>query len=640
MQPRQLGNWRLGSVQRIDSAGTVYTGMHLSTGNQFIIRHLPEAWSHDPGFRHRFDEARQLWPKIHHPHLLSVVALREEADGYWVIQEDIESLPLTTIQTPEEILRLLKQFITVLKFLDTTPLKGHGFLNPECIRITSEKMLKLGDWGLALLAGPLASLLPNLPPEISAKDSLEVQDRYCLGTVGHILAGERTVLPAAVKSFLGSLMDFSTGEKLPSWDDIDEHLDRMLEPYQSEVIQPVPVQLTSLDPHGYSHPGIKKLWEPFFSRKTLLALGIIFLMVAGLITYVFWPANYPAFQKKSTAGRTPVRVTGEIPEESLELNYNPRSGDKEHSSETASSDPWEQWGNPNHIKKAPTVQSISLPSAKPEGPQAAPATDGKKKDETPTTASEPQKVTQAKDTTPPDNEYADNGADSPISIPPGMILVQGRSFIMGRDGGPAEESPSHTVVVDTFFIDQYEVTNKAYSIYLIATDGTPPPYWSSRYPPAEMELFPVTQITWQEAQNYATWTGKRLPTEAEWERAARDNPSNPYPWGTEFRISSANTLESGVGHAVVVGQYVQGYSPLGISDLCGNVAEWTSSAFGPYAGNLVPDPEYLLGHKTTRGGSWNIKAVDCRVTSRDGRDPNQRYSDVGFRCVKDIPNPE
>lgn len=177
-----------------------------------------------------------------------------------------------------------------------------------------------------------------------------------------------------------------------------------------------------------------------------------------------------------------------------------------------------------------------------------------------------------------------------------------------------------------FYMDQWPVTRREYARFLKECGRKAPPHWVDDPEAQGIADHPVTYVSWHDAQMYAERFGKRLPTEIEWEKAARgDGDARQWPWGNEFSAGRANVKESGIGATAPIGQYPSGASPYDLFDMAGNVWEWTSSDF---------DPE---GHKVQRGGSWFDGADEARCTSRGGGQPDGAYEDVGFRCVADAP---
>jgi formylglycine-generating enzyme required for sulfatase activity len=221
--------------------------------------------------------------------------------------------------------------------------------------------------------------------------------------------------------------------------------------------------------------------------------------------------------------------------------------------------------------------------------------------------------------------------------PDGMVYVPGGTFQMGRKGGDEFEQPAHEVTVAPFYMDQREVTCAAYAKFLQETNSRPaPPGWSNNKPPAGNELLPMTGVSWSDANAYAQWAGKRLPTEEEWEFAARGNTGSIYPWGNEWKPNCANAATTAAGKMVQVGSYTDGKSPFGVLDMVGNAWEWTASKLKPYpGGKLPPLPDQDL--RVIRGNFWRANQNQATTTYRRGYPAvNEDYTNTGFRCVKDV----
>ncbi len=221
----------------------------------------------------------------------------------------------------------------------------------------------------------------------------------------------------------------------------------------------------------------------------------------------------------------------------------------------------------------------------------------------------------------------------------GMIMISGGDFKMGRDDGDPKnnyEKPAHPVTIKPFFIDKYEVTNEQFAEFVRQTRRQPPNHWGGGNFPAGEANFPVVNITWNDANDYAQWAGKRLPTEAEWEFAARGKDGRIYPYGNEWKPKYSNAAEDGYRKARAVGSYPEGASPFGAMDMAGNVAEWTASDYKPYPGSKAEPQD---GFKILRGGAFNTKANQQTATDRYFEPPTKTLDYVGFRCVKDVNEP-
>lgn len=221
-------------------------------------------------------------------------------------------------------------------------------------------------------------------------------------------------------------------------------------------------------------------------------------------------------------------------------------------------------------------------------------------------------------------------------VPPhGMAFVPGGEFVMGSDLGDPLSRPAHPVVVGPFFMDRFEVTNAEYGAFIKATGQQPPNNWQNGALDPAAGRLPVTGVTWYQAAEYAAWAGKRLPTEAEWEYAARGTDGRLYPWGDEWDPERANV--DGTSPGVSAGS-TSGASPFGIYDMSGNAWEWTSSDARPYPGGKQ-FPWSRLRLKVIRGGNWlsGERAATAVFRGYYGADGEKDYSGTSFRCVKDIP---
>ncbi|MEI7846757.1 MAG: SUMF1/EgtB/PvdO family nonheme iron enzyme [Chloroflexota bacterium] len=219
-----------------------------------------------------------------------------------------------------------------------------------------------------------------------------------------------------------------------------------------------------------------------------------------------------------------------------------------------------------------------------------------------------------------------------------MAYVPEGSFTMGSEI-KSDEKPVQTVSLDAFWIDQIEVTNAMYALCVEA--GSCPPQVSNAsssrsnyYTDPVFANYPVIHVTWNQAITYCTWTGGRLPTEAEWEKAARGTDGRTYPWGEIIDKSLANYSRS-VSDTSYGGNYKSGISPYGVFDLSGNVSEWVSSLYKPYPYNSTDGREDLnaSGARVLRGGSWFDIDKDVRSAARIKLLPSNQSDHFGFRCV-------
>ena len=216
------------------------------------------------------------------------------------------------------------------------------------------------------------------------------------------------------------------------------------------------------------------------------------------------------------------------------------------------------------------------------------------------------------------------------------VEVPAGTLQMGREDGSVDERPLHPVKLNAYALQRFEVTNVQYQRFVNARNHPAPSHWKDGYFPKGQALLPVVNVTWQDAIAYGEWlsqdTGQkiRLPSEAEWEWAARGEAGRLYPWGNTDEKKCRNAADQEKGGAVAVGSYPCGATPSGIMDLAGNVREWTLDTYGPYRDPHSPPPEGR--NKVVRGGSWSRYSVASTV--REHVDAAVRSGDVGFRCLR------
>jgi len=243
------------------------------------------------------------------------------------------------------------------------------------------------------------------------------------------------------------------------------------------------------------------------------------------------------------------------------------------------------------------------------------------------------------------------GANLPDTKPESMVFISPGEFRMGNNGRPLpegegddDESPVHPVYVPGFWMDTYEVTNAQYSKYIGTTHARQPRHWTNgSYPPGKGN-HPVAYVDWFDANDYCHWAGKRLPSEEEWEKAARGTDGRHFPWGDAFDFKKANTpqywlVKHEKGDTMPVGSFENGKSPYGLYDMAGNVYEWTANWYKPYPGNRVQNIHYGQKNRILRGGSWyDCLSYGCGLSSpvynRSRFNPDIKNKGFGFRCAK------
>ena len=232
-----------------------------------------------------------------------------------------------------------------------------------------------------------------------------------------------------------------------------------------------------------------------------------------------------------------------------------------------------------------------------------------------------------------------------------MMLVKESPFLMGYDAGNDDEKPAHIVSLDAYYIDKHEVTNADYKACVDAL-ACELPKTTTFYVSVLHRNHPVVYVSWEKAIDFCEWRDARLPTEAEWEKAARGTESISYPWGNSFSKSALNYCDLDCEYSwadksfrdhytttAPVGTYPRGESPYGTLDMAGNVAEWVADWYdndyykeSPQANPFGAETGI---YRVLRGGSWYNKKTDVRTFQRSYLRPNVAYNYIGFRCATD-----
>jgi len=301
----------------------------------------------------------------------------------------------------------------------------------------------------------------------------------------------------------------------------------------------------------------------------------------------------------------------------------------------------------------------------------------------------------------PSNDNDSQAAPSQPATIVAMVKIEGGEFIRGSDkkdneglqqrfGFPnplyLDETPKKRISLPAFYIDKFEVTNKQYKEYIFSSKKLIPYDWMSNgyaltedqmekmpldklrklaaeyarldidtskmektallkamgdfY--AQIDKFPVGNVSWFEAKAYCEWRGGRLPSEAEWEKAARGKNGNEYPWGNEWNPKFANTGDDGEWEDGVapVGAYKMNMSPFGVMDMAGNVWEWVADWYKAYPESSYQSNLYGETYRVIRGGGGGMGhyaiSYFYRTSTRQYSEPEMQSADVGFRCAKDI----
>ncbi len=256
---------------------------------------------------------------------------------------------------------------------------------------------------------------------------------------------------------------------------------------------------------------------------------------------------------------------------------------------------------------------------------------------------------------------------SMVFIPAGEFTMgstpeQIQSYLKNFDGVPFDafqaEIPKRQIALDAYYIDQYEVSNRLYRRFIETTGRPSPQFWEDKR--FQQPDYPVLGVTWYDADAYCKWAGKRLPTEAEWEKAARGSEGYFYPWGNSWDSKRTNTasywagqsfpsitkwaewmqtaLDQGKAGPVEIGKFSSGISPYGVHDMAGNVSEWVFDWYTPYVSQstLIRNPKGADSGamKVHRGGSWSVSSIFARSAYRARENPERGSPYIGMRCAK------
>jgi formylglycine-generating enzyme required for sulfatase activity len=239
-----------------------------------------------------------------------------------------------------------------------------------------------------------------------------------------------------------------------------------------------------------------------------------------------------------------------------------------------------------------------------------------------------------------------------VSPKDGMVqmYVPAGEFLMGSmdpdSNASSDEKPQHTVYLDAFWIDQTEVTNAQYAKCVQAGQCLAPIQASSDtrnsyYGNAQYANYPVVYVSWDDAKNYCAWAGRRLPTEADWEKAARGTDGRFFPWGNQAPNTTLVNFNENVGDTTEVGKYPAGASPYGALDMAGNVSQWVSDWYGEnYYQNSPernPTGPGSGSYRVLRGGGFYASASDSRSSLRNNVPPGSMGFNIGFRCLAASP---
>ena len=247
-------------------------------------------------------------------------------------------------------------------------------------------------------------------------------------------------------------------------------------------------------------------------------------------------------------------------------------------------------------------------------------------------------------------------ASAPNESHDNMVLIPGGEYEMGSKKSLMEvqmdpmdilnpdrhmlgpEDPAHIVDIDPFYIDIYEISNADYKKYMEATGYEKPEFWDN--PEFNDPRQPVVGVNWRDAVNYCVWKNKRLPTEAEWEKASRGKRPVTYPWGDDPPSGKTANFNEEHKKSLPIGSFEAGKSDYGVYNLSGNVAEWVNdyhyALYYLFSSKKNPKGAKSGPYKVVRGGHWKSNAEDIRLTYRNASAPSVKKETLGFRCAGDV----
>jgi serine/threonine-protein kinase len=619
---------------------TVYLAHDPMMGRQVVIKVILREFTRDPQFRARFLREAKVIAGLEHDSIVPVHDFGEHEGQPYIVMRHMpggslqDRAPYTQLTLPE-VARLIERIADALDYVHS---KGvvHRDLKPANILFDERGKAYLSDFGIAKLSEASTNLtgtgIIGTPAYMSPEQARATQDLdrrsdvYSLGVIiFQLLTGE---MPFTARDAIGLLL--------------------------AHVNEPIPdIRKVRADLPNESSALIKRALakKPDDRYQTT---GELAQELSKLATKPSGKPRFDPFPKPTDKPKTPTPkpVTptlgaddGDRPRRSLRP---PRSA---------------VWLIPALLVSACAVSLllaaiIAVPNLLTTLANRTPAaTDVAAL--TPNLLTQPATANNPTTTQPPTRTHTHTPAptltptltpvptlgigSTQVSQKDGMVLVfvpEGE-FTMGSNGGYSDERPVHTVTLDAFWIDKTEVTNAMYA--LCVNEGVcQPPYNDRSYTrdtyfgDPQFDNYPVIFVDWNYATTYCTWAGRRLPTEAEWEKAARGIDGRIYPWGNTEPDAKLLNFKGNIGDTTEVGSYPNGASPYGALDMAGNVWEWVDDWYGEnyYRNSPSENPQGPSSgnYRVLRGGSWHDGANYVRSAYRDGNYFDYANSSYGFRC--------
>ncbi len=623
-----FGDYRILEQIGVGGMGVVYKALNVPLDKTVALKVLPPTLGGgNPTHQERFAREARAAARVQHPNVVTVFRAGRIGAHCFIESEYVEGPDLNRMigeQGRLEVDRAVRIVRDAAAGLAAAHDKGlvHRDVKPANILVGSDGNAKIVDFGLVRIGEEDSSLTATgsifgsphymSPEQCAGLDSDLRGDIYSLGTTFyHMLTGVPPFSGFAPAAVLHLHIDeeITPGEnmveELPAW--ILGVLRRMLAKDPEERYQDCHELLRDLERSGRN----TEEWAAVIAgrSKKKNAKRLAFWVIGGVAAVVILGMATGPLRRS----RPPVRAESPAMEPSVSSGALPAPHPPPKRPTAGRNESTE--GNPG-------LSSVALPAAAGVGQRSE-----------------------------PDN------------TPPGMIFIPAGSFAVGK-AGDSVSGPVHIVPLKAFYIDEYETSNAEYERFVVVTGRPPPSHWVEGKVPEGLENHPVVNVSWYDAQAFARWAGKRLPTEAEWERAAAGPDGLPFPWGKRPVPGKANTVEelgltfgnwedwsewyniwkqtpegmrvmAAGGRTSPRGAFPEDRSPDGCADMVGNVYEWTRSWFEPYPGSGYRHPRFGTTHRVVRGGAWFIGVSLGEAQHRSNHAPEDASAYMGFRCAKD-----
>ena len=599
----RLGRYELLEELGRGAMGVVYKARDPQIDRLVAVKVLAPAPGLDAGeaqqHRERFQREARAAGRLAHPNIVTIHDVGEDQGRAFLVMEFVEGQTLDRILRTrrllplEEVLTIGEQIASGLEYAHR-----HGIIHrdvkPANILLTREGVVKVTDFGIARITGSettqsgqtLGTPSYMSPEQVTGQNLDGRSDIFSLGTVLYeVLSGEKAFPGETLSTIIYRIVH---EDPIPL---------RRLNPAFPAALETCLQKALTKDPSAR------------YTRATDLAgdlrraaEGTVVSAPAAAATEstVTLPAQPPPFPRRQRRRLVwPALAAGIFAVAVLALIL-------------------AVWGRASRTLERPTTPPVS---------QAL-------KKEAARTKARPDEAARREAATPPASATQRGGADDVE-----MVYVPAGTFTMGdtHGDGEADERPAQRLTVPAFWLDRTEVTHAqfaAFAKFVRDSGQAREDRWGMEQ---GKDQHPVVNIPWRVAVAYCRWAGKRLPTEAEWEYAARGTDGRKYPWGNAWDDGRARFGGSRGGQgAVPVGSYPTSISPFGALDMAGNVWEWVSTLYGPYPylSRDGRERSSTQGRHVVRGGSWSQNPWDLRSSNREFGETGYRSVYIGFRCAQ------